>query len=185
MIFSTILVGLCATIPLAKAAALPAVDADDSAFEIFSQTYDGDELVTNPNISIGAPVTGTFGKRAHAECWDNHMTTRQNQEAYIDDCENIAQRLANSNVRINLPPRRSEEFRSNQFRCKIIIRNQSTCQTYNPYRATLGVAAQSTMDHCPNLSQNSGWGFLTGISNLIYIVEPLDISPPTYSPACT
>ncbi|KAK1569926.1 uncharacterized protein LY79DRAFT_663389 [Colletotrichum navitas] len=113
-----------------------------------------------------------------------NLTTWQNQGAYIDDCENIAQRLANSNVRINLPPQRSEEFRSNQFRCKIIIRNQSTSQTYNPYRATLGVAAQDTMDWCPSLSQTSGWGYSTGDPNLIYIVEPLDISPPAYSPAC-
>ncbi|KAK1987581.1 hypothetical protein LZ30DRAFT_701911 [Colletotrichum cereale] len=184
MIFNAILLGLCATIPLAQAAAVPTATVD-STFEIFSQVYDGNEMVTNPDISIGASATSSVEKRAHAQCWDNHMTTRQNQEAYIDDCENIAQRLASSNVRIDLPPGRSEEFRSNQFRCKIIIRNQSTCKTYNPYRATLGVAAQSTMDRCPSLTQHSGWGYLTGISNLIYIVEPLDISPPTYSPQCS
>ncbi|WDK23013.1 hypothetical protein CGRA01v4_14304 [Colletotrichum graminicola] len=184
MIFSTILLGLCVAIPLTKAAALPTVDAGDSVYEIFSQIYDGDEMVTNPNISIGALTTSTVRKRQHEECWSNYLTTSRNQEAYIDDCENIAQRLANSNLRIDLPPGRSEVFKSGQYRCKIIIRNQSTCRSYNPYRATLGIAAQDTMDSCGSPSKYSGWGYLTGNRNLIYIVEPEDISPPTYSPAC-
>ncbi|GKT61333.1 hypothetical protein ColTof4_01415 [Colletotrichum tofieldiae] len=184
MILNTVLLSLCAAISLAQAAAVPSAATSDPAFELISEVFEAGEMVTNPDISIGAPAAGTVQKRQHAECWNNMMTTTQNQEAYIHDCETIAQSLANSALRIQLPPGRSEEFRSNQFRCKIIIRNQSRCQTYTPYRATLGVAAQSTMDHCSSLSQHSGWGFLTNIANLIYIVEPLDVSPPTYSPGC-
>ncbi|KAK1634082.1 hypothetical protein BDP81DRAFT_494528 [Colletotrichum phormii] len=168
VIFNNILISLLAAAPLSNAAAVPSAASSEPAFELISEVYEAGQMVTNPDINIGAPVTSAAEKREHAECWNNMMTTRQNQEAYIDDCENIAQRLSTSNIRITLPPGRAED----------------RCQTFEPYRATLGVAAQSTMDHCPSLAQHSGWGYLTGNRNLIYIVEPLDVSPPTYSPGC-
>ncbi|KXH63341.1 hypothetical protein CSAL01_10667 [Colletotrichum salicis] len=159
MIYNNILISLLAAIPLSNAAV-----TSEPAFELISEVFEAGQMVTNPDISIGAPATSAAEKREHAECWNNSKLSlknrmvptfslplgdllgaqrpndlllenslsafKKNQEAYIDDCENIAQRLSTSDLRITLPPGRAEEFRSNQYRCKMIIRNQSQWQTF-------------------------------------------------------
>lgn len=153
---------------------------------IFMETHEFGEVALDSNMSIGdAPADGSLTKRQHVDCWDNHMTVRQNQEAYEDDCDNLVEGLRRrSNNARQLNPNSSVVFRTEHYRCKIIVRNQSSCVRKTLVDSWAGADGRNTLNNCPSLSQCSGWGYVNNDQLLIYIIEPWEVSPPTYSPRC-
>lgn len=166
-------------------AASPASTAVEIEPGLFMQIYEFGEVSLDSNISIGdAPADGGLTKRAHVDCWDNHMTTHQNQEAYEDDCDSLIQALSQrSNTRL-LRMQQSFLYRTQNARCKITVRNQSSCAVKVVADAWAASNARDTLNRCPNLSQCSGWGMLNNDRDLVYILEPYEVAPPTYSPRC-
>ncbi|KAJ2984048.1 hypothetical protein NQ176_g240 [Zarea fungicola] len=119
--------------------ASPASTAVEIGPGLFMETYDFGEMALDSNVSVGgAPADGGLAKRAHVDCWDNHMTVRQNQEAYEDDCELLIEG----------------------------IRRRSSTRQLAPRQSVLG------------------WGMLNNDRDLVYILEPYEVAPPTYSPRC-
>jgi hypothetical protein len=133
-------------------------------------------------------VRSPLSKRQHEECWDNHITIRQKQEAYENDCEVLYASMERSHTTISFAPKQSLDFRTSHRICKLTVRNQQEdgcgVKTQSVNRATIGKALEDTLSSCSSLAQNSGWGYITGKPNLVYIVEPDQIAPPSYSPSC-
>ncbi|KAK1675257.1 hypothetical protein BDP55DRAFT_664991 [Colletotrichum godetiae] len=71
MIFNKILISLLAAIPLYNAATVPSAVTREPDFELISEAFEAGQMVTNPDISIGATATSAAEKREHAECWNN------------------------------------------------------------------------------------------------------------------
>ncbi|KAJ2984059.1 hypothetical protein NQ176_g251 [Zarea fungicola] len=177
------------SIVLATVVAATGAVASPAATEIepglFMETFDFGQIDLDTSVSIG-DETGSLAKRQHEQCWDNHLTTRQNQEAYEDDCDNLISDLENSPRTQLLQPLQTIVFRTNQSRCKVVVRNQSKCHAKIITNQSVGRAAKETLNECISLTQCSGWGYLGAAKDnpLVYIVEPLEVAPPTYSPRC-
>ncbi|KAJ2983219.1 hypothetical protein NQ176_g851 [Zarea fungicola] len=172
------------------AAGVTASPASTAAVEIapglFMETHEFGEVALDSSRSIGdAPADGGLTKRQHVDCWDNHMTVRQNQEAYEDDCDNLIEGLRRrSSTTRQLNPNSSLTYRTDSFRCKIIVRNQSSCSRKTLVDSWAGADGRNTLNNCPSLSQCSGWGYVNNDPQLVYIIEPYEVSPPAYSPRC-
>lgn len=129
-----------------------------------------------------------LSKRQHEECWPNHIYNSKQQEAYENDCEELYTSMSRSHTTITFAPEQSKDFFTKHRICKLTVRNQQkdSCRvkTQSLNRATIGKALENTLNACPSLGSNSGWGYITGMPNLVYIVEPDQIAPPSYSPSC-
>ncbi|KAJ2982628.1 hypothetical protein NQ176_g1266 [Zarea fungicola] len=162
--------------------------APDAATEIepglFEQVFDAGELVVDSSISIGDASVAGLAKRKHEQCWDNHLTTRQNQEAYEEDCDNLIFTLQNSPRTQLLQAGQAVQYSTPSQRCKVIIRNQSSCTVKIVVNKWAGDNAKTTLNECISLTQCSGWGYISNDQKLTYIVEPFQVAPPTYSPTC-
>jgi hypothetical protein len=139
-------------------------------------------------------VRSSLMKRQHEECWNNDIyskndnSRRAQQEAYENDCLTLLTSMERSHTTITFAPEQSKDFFTSHRICKFTVRNQqkASCsvKTQSVNRATMGKSLGETLDACPSLGQNSGWGFITGKPNLVYIVEPHQLAPPSYSPSC-
>ncbi|CAI7598974.1 unnamed protein product [Penicillium manginii] len=118
----------------------------------------------------------------------NDNSRRAQQEAYENDCLTLLTSMERSHTTITFAPEQSKDFFTSHRICKFTVRNQqkASCsvKTQSVNRATMGKSLGETLDACPSLGQNSGWGFITGKPNLVYIVEPHQLAPPSYSPSC-
>ncbi|KAJ2973142.1 hypothetical protein NQ176_g6773 [Zarea fungicola] len=155
--------------------------------EIFVEEYADGEMVVDTSFVLPSGGNGTehLEAREHHECWGNGLHTRQNQEAYEDDCEAIIRGLRNMRTQRNLTPLSSLTYRTGSGRCKVIVRNESRCHTTGFSDLVVANAAEDTLNHCSSLTQCSGWGYVFTVDReLIYIVEPFEYAPPTYSPRC-
>ncbi|KAJ2976324.1 hypothetical protein NQ176_g5021 [Zarea fungicola] len=155
---------------------------------LFMQSFADGEIEVDPNVTIGDAIedgssTG-LTKRGHEQCWGNQLTTTQNQEAYEDDCENLIAAMAASTRVELIQPQTTIIYRTTSFRCKIIVRNESTCTIQAVGLRTSAAAARDTLNQCPSLDECSGWGYINNINTLAYILEPFSVAPPAYSPRC-
>jgi hypothetical protein len=154
-------------------------DADD---KLIIKTFSGSELKTDPNLIIGDKHK--LQKREHQDCWDNHLSTSF-AEAYEHDCERLIETMARNPRSQLLHAGQSVVFHTHDKRCKIVVRNQSTCHLKTPFIITIGIAARDTLTTCASLTELSGWGYVTTTDHdLVYIIEPYEIAPPRYSPSC-
>ncbi|KAJ2982013.1 hypothetical protein NQ176_g1664 [Zarea fungicola] len=152
---------------------------------LFMETYEFGEIALDSNRSIGDGLAnGGLTKRQHVDCWDNHITVRQNQEAYEDDCDGLIEGLRRRPSTRQLNPQQSILYKTQHSRCKIIVRNQSSCVRKTLVDSWAGADARDTLNNCPNLRECSGWGYVNNDQQLIYIIEPYEVAPPTYSPRC-
>ena len=133
-------------------------------------------------------VHSSLLKRQNEECWSNHIYNSKQQEAYENDCEELYTSMRRSHTTITFAPGQSKDFFTKHRICKLTVRNQQkdSCgvKTQGLNRARIGQALEDTLNACPSLGSNSGWGYITGMPNLVYIVEPDQIAPPSYSPSC-
>lgn len=152
----------------------------------FMQSFTPGEAVVDTSISTDREASHGLQKRAHAACYPNRLTARRMQDILLDDCKTLVQRLQRSTASHVLHTRQQIEFTTDQQRCKVVLRNQSTCEVTRVYETAVGIAAGETLNRCSSPSERSGWGFIGNptTSQLIYILEPYDLPPPTYSPAC-
>jgi hypothetical protein len=139
-------------------------------------------------------MRSSLSKRQHEECWNNGIysknanTERAQREAYENDCETLLTSMERSHTTITFAPEQSKDFFTSHRICKLTVRNQqkASCsvKTQSVNRATMGKSLGETLSACPSQAQNSGWGYITGKPNLVYIVEPHQLAPPSYSPSC-
>lgn len=143
------------------------------------------QMAVNETISIGGtPGTG-LQKRVHQECYSNYITIRSKQEAYIDDCKNLIAALGRSTNLRKLYAKGQYAFKTNQKICKIIVRNQSSCGYVEFAETAVAINADNTISKCNSFAQHSGWGYMNNKdTQFVYIVEPYQLAPPTYSPYC-
>ncbi|KAJ2975701.1 hypothetical protein NQ176_g5377 [Zarea fungicola] len=167
-------------------AASPASTAVEIEPDLFMTTYEFGQMALNSSFSIGGgSADASLTKRTHEQCWDNHLTAHQNQQDYEDDCDILIEGLRRASRRTReLEPKNSILYATSRSRCKIIVRNQSSCITKTLVDSWVGADARDTLNHCPNLSQCSGWGLVNNDRDLIYMLEPYEVAPPTYSPRC-
>jgi hypothetical protein len=152
-----------------------------------------DSPPSNPTRFLPS-VRSSLVKRQHEECWDNHIysknsnSQRAQREAYENDCQLLLTNMERSHTTITFAPEQSKDFFTTHRICKLTVRNQqkASCsvKTQSVNRATMGKSLEDTLNACPSQGQNSGWGFITGKPNLVYIVEPDQLAPPSYSPSC-
>ncbi|KAB5511742.1 hypothetical protein GE09DRAFT_1267840 [Coniochaeta sp. 2T2.1] len=166
-------------------AASPTTPLPSNTFEsggIIATLYQPGELPVNETWYLNPPPD--VMRREHAQCWYNHIGSTAYQEAYEDDCLELILALEYSDRTVILNAGTTWAFTTSQGRCRVGMRNESTCRNFIVPRRDLARNAGKTYDTCPSLNQRSGFGYFIANSEIIYWLEPVEAAPPAYSPRC-